>query len=94
MRYGRRKTVYKRRDLIVKLTKTTAAATATLVGRENQPLRGEVLLRVRTEGGPKIEIGIDQEIDHEIDHETDREIDHAIDREIETGGKVYMFALL
>lgn len=89
MRYGRRRTAYRRRDRIGKPTRTTAAATAILVGRENQLPNGEVYHRVRTEGGPKTEIGIDREIDHEIDRETDREIDRATDRGIETEGKNY-----
>lgn len=87
LRYERRKTACKLRDLIVRPIKTTAAVIATLVARESQPLREEAIRHVKIEDAPRIEIEIDRGTDHEIDPETGREIDHAIDREIETEGK-------
>lgn len=89
LRYEKRKTECKLRDLIVRPIRTTAAVIATPVVRESQLLREEAIRHVKTEDAPRIEIETDHGTDHEIDRETDREIDHAIDHEIGIEGKIY-----
>jgi len=88
LRYEKRRTACKLRDLIVKPIRMTAAVIVTPVVRESQRLREEAIRHVKTEDVPRTEIETDHGTDHEIDRETDREIDHAIDREIGIEGKI------
>lgn len=89
LRYERRRTACKLRDLTEKPTRMTVVAIAIPVERESQLLREEALRHVRIEVDPRTGTEIDHGIDREIGPEIDHEIDHVIDHETETEGKIY-----
>lgn len=88
LRYGRRRTVCKLSDLTERPIRTTAAATVTLVARENRLPRGEAR-RCAKETGDDLRTEIGAEISRATDHGIDHGTGRVIDRATETEGNIF-----